>query len=83
MGQDMNQVPVKGTMPNSGFPRSQALLGQSPPCLCWHWCHQPVRPWRASLPGGSREICSVDRLSVEGPGPKEDDKNPYWACVVA
>lgn len=22
-------------------------------------------------------------VSVEGPGPKEDHKNPYWACVVA
>lgn len=28
--EETEAVPVKGTMPNSGLPRSQALLGRSP-----------------------------------------------------
>lgn len=37
---------------------------------------QPVRPWGSSMPGSLREMDSVDRLSVEDSGHKDDLKAP-------
>lgn len=45
------------------------------PC-CETGADQPVRPRGSSMPGGSREMDSIDRLSVEDSGHKDNLKAP-------